>query len=139
MADVLNKLLKKAFGEDVDEKVALQNARALADLLESKMVPNKKVILDELYFPYKISAHTNEYYCFVFVSDVSYCFTANRRSRTPCLADFFVSLKATAPHMFANVRVPNVSKQLGVDVFRQCFCKGKDITTALSSKRMRDI
>lgn len=137
MRDTPHDILIKAFSDDIDNNVARQNAEQLAQLFGSSVTVNKQIILNEPFFPFKVSAHTKDFYCFVLLSDVSYCFTAKRRSRTPYICDFFVSLKAPTPHMSATARVPRVSEQLGVDVFRQVFAKNKEIEAVLSSKRLQ--
>jgi hypothetical protein len=139
MGDEVIDLLKRAVGGDIDNEAARKKALELARLLESKVLPNQKIILNVGYWPFKIPVHTRDFYFFLFVSNVSYHLTANRRPKTPFIGDFFVSLKTPCPHMFADLRVPKVSKQLGISVFRQRFCKSTVIERAFASTRCRDV
>lgn len=115
-------VLKEIFGKDTDHARARHNADEVAILLRSKVVSNDKFVIGEPFCPFKMSVHTKEFFCLVFMSDVSYRFTANRRPRTHHIGDFFVSIKFPAPHMGARISVEKVAKKVGVDVFRQPFC-----------------
>ena len=125
---------KELFGQGIDHKRSRKIAHEVAALLGSKTVSNERIIIGEPYCPFKIPIHTKLFYCFVFISDTSWGFTANRRPKTAFVADFFVSLKAPAPHMGARVLVAGVSKRIGTGVFRQPFCPDDVIKTAFSTR-----
>lgn len=134
-------VLQKAFGGDADPKVAKKNASEVAKLLGSKVVANKKVVLNESYCPFRIAIQSKQFRCFVFVSDVQCRFTAEclvPRSQVGN-ACFFVSLKIPAPEMFAKTRVGELSTKLGVDVYRQPFSSDGEVAGALLAKRTWDL
>lgn len=130
-------ILKKVISQDADLAAAQRNASEVAKLLGSKTAPNKKLVLNESYCPFKIPIHLKQFYCFVFVSDVHCRFTAQCRSPKGQAANscFFVSVKAPCPRMFAKTLVAGVSKKLGWEVYRQPFSSDEEVEEALLSKR----
>jgi hypothetical protein len=127
-------VLKDIFGKDTDHARARQNAEEVAILLRTKVVSNDKFVIGEPFCPFKMSVHTKEFFCVVFISDVSYRFTANRRPRTHHIGDFFISLKFSDPQMGARISVEKAAKKLGVGVFRQPFCPERYIQKVFSGK-----
>lgn len=134
-------VLQKAFSGDTDRKVAQGNASEVAKLLSSKSAPNTKMVLNESYYPFKIPIHSERFHCFLFVSDAQCRFTAKCHARKGDAGEsaFFVSLKNPASHMFAKTRVDEVSKKLGVDVYRQPFLTDNEIEAAILSQGTWDL
>ena len=64
--------LGDTFDRDTDRKKARLLAQEIAVLLKSKVVRNPRVVLGEPFCPYKVPMHTREFYCSLFVSDVSF-------------------------------------------------------------------
>jgi hypothetical protein len=130
-------VLQNAFSGEADRKVAEKNASDVAKVLGSKIEANKKIVLNDACYPFKIPIHSKQFHCFVFVSNVRCRFAANCRSPKGDVGNscFFVSVKAPAPHMFAKTRVDELSKKLGVEVYRQPFSSDEEVEGAFVSKR----
>jgi hypothetical protein len=129
-------MLKQIFDRDTDDRKALHFAQRIAALINSRVLPNNKVIVGEGYYPFKVSFHTKAFHCFVLVSDASYCFTANRRPKTPWVEGFRVSFKE--PDSVSGVRIlsHNLSELIGVKVFRLPRCPDDATDVAFSSALM---
>jgi len=84
MADAARKLL----GKDTDRKQALTVAQKIAGHLKSKVTTNEKIIIGQPFCPFKVSLHTKEFDCFLFISDVSYYFAAKIKPDTRSLRTF---------------------------------------------------
>jgi len=114
-------LASKLLAPDIQTKLAKESAAQIATGVRSKVRANQRLIIDEPYCPYKISMHTKDFWCTIFVSDVSYNFTANHRRPTKAmwnLADFSVSLKAAKATSFYRPKVlPEISRVIGTKVF----------------------
>jgi hypothetical protein len=131
--------LKEVLSKDTDHAAAHESANEVAKLLKSKVQSNDRIVVDEPCYPCKVPIHTDEFYCFVSVSDASFRFSAKRRPKKGPVADFFVSLKFPSPHMFAKTRATEASTTLGVEVFRQPFCSDEEIALTVLSKRMCEL
>ena len=125
--------LKELFGGDTDDETARKFAERTAALVNSRVVTREKIIIGEPYCPFKVSFHTKAFHCFFFVSDASYCFTANRRPKTPFVEDFRVSLKEPDHVSGARVLAPELSKVIGVRVFRLPRSPDDAVDVAFSS------
>jgi hypothetical protein len=129
MADAI----KQFFGRDTDHKQAYMVAQKIAELLGSRVTANEQIIIGQPYFPFKASLHTKEFQCFLFISDVSYCFTTKRRPKTPFAADFRISLKEPDRVGGARILVNKQSKAIGVNVFSLPRCPDDALDTAFST------
>jgi hypothetical protein len=129
MVDVLKQLLAR----DTNQAEAHTVAQKIAALLGSRAASNEEVVAGEPYCPFKVSLHTKEFHCFLFISDVSYCFSANRRPKTPWVADFRVSLKKPDRVGGAKVFAPDLSKILGVKVYRLPRCPDDAVDIAFTT------
>jgi len=114
-------------GRDINLDDAKRLAKEIAALLGSEPKPNRKMVMGKPYSPYQIPIHTDEFYCFVKVSDRSYGFKAERRPKKGFVGDFFVSLKEPSGFMFATKFVPEAYTTLGVRVYRQPFATDEEI------------
>jgi len=129
-------ILKEVFGGDTDDERAGKFAGKIAALINSRVLPNNRVIVGEGYYPFKISFHTKAFHCFIFVSDASYCFAANRRPKTPWVEDFRINFKEPDPVSGVRVLSPKLSKLVGVKVFRLPRCPNDPTDVALSPPLM---
>jgi hypothetical protein len=108
--------------QSVDKEAARNLASDIARLLGSKPVANSKIVVGEVFCPYKIPFHTDAFFCFVLVSDATYSFRAKHRKNTAAISDcgeFCVSVKREVPHMGLRKQLCKVSGALGIDVFTQ--------------------
>jgi len=110
--------LKELFGGDTDHETSRKFAEKIAALVNSRVLTHEKIIVGEPYCPFKVSFHTKAFHCAFFIADASYCFTANRRPKTPWVEDFRVSLKEPDHVAGARLLAPELSKMIGVRVFR---------------------
>ena len=120
--------------QPVDKEAARHLASDIGMLLGSKAVANSKVVVGEAFCPYKVPFHTEAFFCFVFVSDVSFSFTAKHRKSTAAIADcaeFCVSLKHIVPYMGLRKQLASVSGALGIDVFTQKWTPEAEVESRL--------
>ena len=120
--------------QSVDEEAARCLASDIGRLLGSKPVANSKVVVGGVFCPFKVPFHTDAYFCFIFVSDASYSFTAKHRKETAAIADcaeFCVSLKHEIPHMGLRKQLASVSGALGIGVFTQKWTPETEIEPRL--------
>ena len=114
-------LFSKLLAPDIQMKLAKESAVQIARGVGSKVNANQRVIIGEPYCPYKIPMHTKDFWGTVFVSDVSYNFTANHRRPTKAiwnLADYSVSLKDTKATSFSRPKLlPEISRVMGTKVY----------------------
>lgn len=92
-------------------------AQKVAALLKSKVLSNEQVIIGMPYCPFKVSFHTKEFRCLLFLSDVAYRCIATPRPNTPYAEDFRISFKEPDHVGGARVLAPGLSKAIGVSVF----------------------
>ena len=131
-------LFKKALPMGSDPQADRATALQVARLLGSKVKPNRDVVIGEINCPFRIPLHTDLFWCFVRVSERTFQFLAQWRSKQPSVV-FFVSLKAPADYMHATIRLARPSGALGVDVFGQPGCPDKHIESRLGSDQTRSI
>jgi hypothetical protein len=127
-------VMKELFGGDTDHDQARRFAQDVAALLGSRVAVNESIILDEPYCPFKMSCHSREFHCFLFISDVAYRFTAKPRPKTPFAEDFIVSFKEPYPVSGVSFLEPKLSRMFGVSVFRQRSSSDDVVPTAFSKR-----
>jgi hypothetical protein len=117
-------IFQNIFGRSTDRKMAKELATEIARLLGSERKTNQRIIIGEPFCPYKIPMHTADFWCSLFVSDVSYVFSGNHRKPTAEIwkcVDFGVEMKTRCSGVLGafrpDKRLLKVSEALGVDVF----------------------
>jgi hypothetical protein len=133
----MDEVLKELFGGDTNHNEARTTAENIATLLGSRVVENEQIVLGEPYAPFKLSCHTKEFHCFLFISDASYCFRAKRRPKTPWAEDFIVSFREPVLTRGVSFLEPDLSKMLGVRVFRQRVTSDDVVAVAFSKELLR--
>lgn len=125
--------------QPVDKETARRHASDIASLLGSKAAANFKVVLGQSFCPFKVSYHTDAFFCSVFVSDRSYEFRAKHRKETAAIADcaeYCVSLKHEVAHMGLRKRLSAVSNALGIDVFTQMWTPESEVEPHLMREQI---
>ena len=125
--------LKDIFGGDTDHKEAHTVASKIATLVGSRVVSNEEIVLGMPYCLFKVSLHTKQFHCFIFISDASYCFRAKAKPKTPWVSDFSISLKEPDPVGGARVFAPDLSKMIGVKVYCLPRCPADAVDIAFST------
>lgn len=143
-------IFQNIFGRSTDRKMAKALATEIARLLSSERKTNQRIVIGEPFCPYKVPMHTADFWCSLFISDVSYVFSGNHRKPTAEIwkcADFGVELKTrrsgTLSALRPDKRLVKMSKALGVDVFANADADEGFIAKALLSesifKKLRGI
>lgn len=125
--------LTRLFSKNIDKEQARTVAQSIARLVGSTVLTNDQIIIGQPYCPFRVSYHNKAFYCFFYLSDVSYCFSAKPRPKTPWAEDFYVSLKEPGGKG-ARVYAPELSELLRVPVFRQPVGSSDVLDVAFSAE-----
>ncbi len=110
MKDVLKQLLVGNVGRSPINGIA----KEIAAMLGSKVRPNSVVVVGEEYSPFKIPMHTEEFWCFLYISDKTFSFTAKCRGKRYC--DFIAYMMVPVDYAFTE-HCPAISAILGLPVY----------------------
>ncbi len=129
----------KTLTRDTDRTQAREIASEISKLVDSKVSSNQRLVIGEAFCPFKIPIHTKEFWCTLFVSDVSYVLSATHRRQTNSVlssATFCVNIKVQSEHMFATKRMAEVSTAIGVPVYCQPWADAEEVMNCFLSDRV---
>ncbi len=114
-------ILPNIFGRNTDRQMAKDAATEIARIIGGKRGTNSRYVIGEPFCPYKVSAHSADFWCTTFVSDTSYVFRANHKlpSKEICsLVDLDVHLKSKpTSKLHPKKHLAKLSAELGVDIY----------------------
>ncbi len=114
-----------------------QAAQAVAEKLGTKAVSDRQVVLGEPQCHYAIRTNSEHFWFGARFSPDIYVVKGTHKRIASLVPPFYVSLKAPYRPMLTNVKLPSISRELGVAVFVSEIAHGPIASEMLSAPEIR--